>query len=167
MSIFQLNLGCQIFNSTFRARSFYAHVLNCEVSDDFAFYKNTLIDRVKNSFSLHKDFSLRKFNSDFKYVNCINHGICDSVQTVLFQNHFLECDDIGTIGPLLRLFWQSFCFMLFQHFINLFIFSILGGFEEINRWKLTQFTWRHHQNNLRCTILVGNVSARYSVKCAF
>ena len=99
-----LILDVRFLTALFRARSFYAPVLNCEVSDDFAFYKNTLIDRVKNSFSLHKDFSLRKFNSDFKYVNCINHGICDIVQTFLFQNHFLECDDIGTIGPLLRLF---------------------------------------------------------------
>ncbi len=114
LSTFQLNLVCQIFNSTSKARSFYAHLLNCEAGDDFAYCKNTLIDRVKNSFSLHKDFSLlnciispsfrRKFNSDFKYVNCVSHGICDSVKTILFRNQLLECDDLGALGQLLRSF---------------------------------------------------------------
>ena len=37
----------------------------------------------------------------------------------------------------------------------------------IARRLLTQFTWCHHQNNLRCAILVGNVTVRYSVKCYF
>ena len=52
------------------------------------FYKN-IFDGVIYSFSLHTDFSLLnctinpssfwwKFNSDRKYVNCVNHGICDS-----------------------------------------------------------------------------------------
>ena len=34
LSTFQLNLVCQIFNNTSKARSFYAHLLNCEASDD-------------------------------------------------------------------------------------------------------------------------------------
>ena len=33
-------------------------------------------------------------------------------------------------------------------------------------YLLTQFTWRHHQNNLGCAMLVVNVTVRYSVKCA-
>ena len=33
-----------------------------------------------------------------------NHGICDSVKTVLFRNQFLECDDLDTLGLLLRSF---------------------------------------------------------------
>ena len=91
-----LILDVRFLTALFRARSFYAHVLNCEVSDDFAFYKNTLIDRVKNSFSLHKDFSLRKFNSDFKYVNCINHGICDiflNVMILVLSVRYSDCSD--------------------------------------------------------------------------
>ena len=35
--------------------------------------------------------------------------ICDSVQTVLIRNQFLERDDLGTLGQLLRPFGQSFC----------------------------------------------------------
>ena len=104
----------------------------------------------------------RKFNSDLKYVNCVNHGICDSVKTVLFRNQFLECDDLDTLGLLLRSFWQSLCFILCQDglgvvrecqgypvslftclcplfcifdvtFIKKIIFSIFGGFENINK----------------------------------
>ena len=32
---------------------------------------------------------------------------------------------------------------------------------------LTHFTWRHHQNNLGCAIMVVNVNVCYSVRCAF
>ena len=113
----KLNLVCRIFNSTFKARPFYAHLLNCEASDDFAYYKNTLIDKIKNTFKIAQrfftafmqnciisQFFRQKFNSDFKYVNCVNHGICDGVKTVLFTNQFLKYDDLDTHGRLLRSF---------------------------------------------------------------
>ena len=32
---------------------------------------------------------------------------------------------------------------------------------------LTQFTWRHHQNNLGCAVLVVYVNVCYSVQCTF
>ena len=85
------------------------------------------------------------------------------LKTVLFCNQFLEFDDLDTLGLLLRSFWQSFCFILCQEcqgypfcfiyvLISLilyiwcnfceyfFIFSIFGGFVEINNqfkleWK--------------------------------
>ena len=41
------------------------------------------------------------------------------------------------------------------------------GFETLLGGNLTQFTGRHHQNNHGCATLVGKVTVRYSVKCAF
>ena len=51
LSTFQFNL-VQIANNTPKARSFRTNNLNCEASESSAYTKNTLIDRVKNSFSL-------------------------------------------------------------------------------------------------------------------
>ena len=76
-------------------------------------YKNIIYDSTPLNcvngepvcpFNCNISLSLRlKFNSDM-HVDCVNHGICDSIKTVLFHNQFLECNDLGTLGQLLGLF---------------------------------------------------------------
>ena len=43
-------------------------------------------------------------NNSQSLSHCVNHGICDSVKTVLFCNQSLDCDNIITLGRLLRSF---------------------------------------------------------------
>ena len=96
-----------------------------------------------------------------------NDFICISPQRLVLQNrwfHLIQwfhliimCNDVSF--PYLSFYWSEVMFSscTFGHLRTALVFV----------YVLTHFTWRHHQNNLGCAILVVNVNVCYSVKCAF
>ena len=94
-----VNLLNQIFISDSKSRLFYSHLLNSKQ----VHIKNTLLDNIiGNGFSVCNII----FNSTYrhnvlkkcKFVNCINHGVCDSVKFAIYVN------DFNTVFNLLRPF---------------------------------------------------------------
>ena len=90
----QLDLMCQIFNNNSASRTFYSHLLNLYFNNEMSSIKGTLVSRVIN-YVRTDNFSFIKSIFDVKYCKnvkahfknvCINHGICDSVKSLLFIN---------------------------------------------------------------------------------
>ena len=108
----QLNLINQIFCNNSKSRKLYAHLLNVEVNGRKNI-KNTLIDQIKYNLK-DEDFNLssyimnnqyrRNLNKQLKCIDCNEHGICDSVKTIMERDPSLNNESIQYLKLLLRSF---------------------------------------------------------------
>ena len=110
-----INLINQIVCNNSKSRKLYAHLLNVEVNGRKNI-QNTLIDQIKYNLK-DEDFNLssyimnnqyrRNLNKQLKCIDCNEHGICDSVKTIMERDPSLNNESIQYLKLLLRSFWEE------------------------------------------------------------